>query len=205
MTNLVGHVQDNFVVRYQAAAAFSACMAFANFFLVVLTPLRHIYVTSSRIWPHLHLEPTHPAPREDKCGGSGASPGLTGPSPGATADAPVARGSWLVAGPSEHAAPRAQPHQPSLDRRHRLHQLRPDTLLRVEPRRCHATSLACRRAHPAASGGAVHEAMLSTRSHRPPRVRRCLLSSPSSAPSRAHIILKRQSTHSDTRHTHMRE
>jgi len=34
VTNLVGHVQDNFVVRYQAAAAFSACMAFANFFLV---------------------------------------------------------------------------------------------------------------------------------------------------------------------------
>ena len=34
--DVVEHVQDNFMTRYEQAAAFSACMAFANFYLVTL-------------------------------------------------------------------------------------------------------------------------------------------------------------------------
>jgi len=40
--DVVEHVQDNFMTRYEQAAAFSACMAFANFYLVTLAAPRHI-------------------------------------------------------------------------------------------------------------------------------------------------------------------
>ena len=34
--DVVEHVQDKFMTRYEQAAAFSSCMAFANFYLVTL-------------------------------------------------------------------------------------------------------------------------------------------------------------------------
>ena len=40
--DVVEHVQDNFMTRYEQAAAFSACMAFANFYLVTLASPRQI-------------------------------------------------------------------------------------------------------------------------------------------------------------------
>ena len=40
--DVVEHVQDNFMTRYEQAAAFSACMAFANFYLVTLASSHQI-------------------------------------------------------------------------------------------------------------------------------------------------------------------
>lgn len=48
--DVVGEVQDNFVERYTATAAFGACVSFVNFFLV-----RHMHVVTCICMCTLHM------------------------------------------------------------------------------------------------------------------------------------------------------
>ena len=130
--DIVGAVQDGFMSRYERAAPFTFAMAFANFYLV------------TRAAPHRIPEPS-PTPWEWEC--------RLG-----ECDAPLLTRRWplLVAGPGQHAAPRPEPHQPSVEHHHRAH---------LSQLRC--CGLSCGgalSARPRAPQGAIHEAMLSTRS-----------------------------------------